>query len=79
MNKIEDSSMNKELYKWLRETKNDIKTFKKSKEEEVFRSLFGILFFHPKLQILEFSVLTKGIGFPFESNSIRPILNFKVF
>jgi hypothetical protein len=33
MNNIENSSMNKELYQWIRETKKDIKESKKDKEE----------------------------------------------
>ena len=33
MDNIENSSMNKELYQWVRETKKDIKKSKKDKEE----------------------------------------------
>ena len=33
MNNIENSSMNKELYKWIKETKKEIKTSKNFKEE----------------------------------------------
>ena len=33
MEGIEDSSMNKELYKWIKETKKDIKNMNKKKEE----------------------------------------------
>ena len=33
MNNIENSSMNKELYKWIQETKKEIKTCKNFKEE----------------------------------------------